>query len=64
MTPQEIEEKFNKIIDSVYRLSVALVSISDFKCCEYGFEEEIQAAREYIQKYEEDHGGQRNDNTN
>lgn len=57
MTPQEINEKFNKIMDGVYRLSVALVSIADFECCEYGFEEEIKAARDYIQKYEEDHRG-------
>ncbi|MBO5981477.1 MAG: hypothetical protein J6Q24_03410 [Clostridia bacterium] len=57
MTTQEIDEKFNKIMDGVYKLSVALVSIADFECCEYGFEEEIKAAREYIQKYEEDHKG-------
>lgn len=57
MTPQEIDEKFNKIMDGIYKLSVALVSISDFECCEYGFEEEIKAARKYIQKYEEDHRG-------
>lgn len=57
MTAQEIDEKFNKIIDSVYKLSVALVSIADFECCEYGFEEEIEVARDYIQKYEEDHKG-------
>ena len=57
MTAQEIDEKFNKIIDSVYKLSVALVSIADFECCEYGFEEEIKVARDYIQKYEEDHKG-------
>ena len=57
MTPQEFDEKFNKIMDGIYKLSVALVSISDFECCEYGFEEEIKAARKYIQKYEEDHRG-------
>lgn len=56
MTTQEIDEKFNKIMDGVYKLSIALVSIADFECCEYGFEEEIKAARKYIEKYEEDHG--------
>ena len=34
MTTQEIDEKFNKIMDGVYKLSVALVSIADFECCE------------------------------
>lgn len=57
MTAQEIDEKINKIMDYVYKIAVALVSISDFECCEYGFEEEIKAARDYIQKYEEDHKG-------
>lgn len=57
MTLPEIDEKFNKIMDGIYKIAVALVSISDFECCEYGFEEEIKSARDYIQKYEEDHKG-------
>lgn len=57
MSTNEMEEKLNIIMDQIYKLAIALVSISDFEGCEYGFEEEINAARKYINDYEQDHKG-------
>ena len=57
MLTNEMEEKLNIIMDQIYKLAIALVSISDFEGCEYGFEEEINIARKYINDYEQDHKG-------
>lgn len=53
-----MEEKLEKIMDSVYKICLALVSISDFECSYYGFEEEIESARQYVEQYEQDHKGE------
>lgn len=57
MSTDEMEEKINIIMDQIYKLAITLVRISDFECCEYGFEEKINAARKYINDYEQDHKG-------
>lgn len=56
MDIKEIDEKFNKIKDGIYQICVALVSITDFERCEYGFEAEVKSAKDFIEKYEEEKG--------
>lgn len=49
-----IMDKYDNLLEGVYRICIALVSIVDQECCAYGFKDEIEMAEEYIRSYEED----------
>ena len=40
-----MEEKLEKIMESVYKICLALVSITEHECSDYGFEEEVKSAK-------------------
>lgn len=48
-------EKLKTIEYALYKICVALVSIADHECCDYGFTDEVDTAEEYIRKYEKEH---------
>lgn len=48
-------DKYENLLEGVYRICIALVSIIDHECCAYGFKDEIEMAEEYIQSYEAEH---------
>ena len=50
-----IEEKLKLIEDNVYKICIALVSITEHECCDYGFHEAVDMAEEYVVRYEKDH---------
>ena len=52
-----MEEKLEKIMESVYKICLALVSITEHECCDYGFEEEVKSTENYVEQYEQDHKG-------
>ena len=54
----DIELKLTKIMDSVYVICVALVSITEHECCYYGFEDAVKMAEHYCAQYEADHRGE------
>ena len=49
------EEKLNGLMDGVYMICKALVTITENECCAYGFEEECDMAETYVKHYEADH---------
>lgn len=59
-----MEEKLEKIMDSVYKICRALVLVSDFNCNLYDIEEEIESARSFVKQYEQDHKGELNNANN
>ena len=45
-----------KILEiAVYKVCKALVDITETECCGYGYDEAIDIAEDYVNKYEEDH---------
>lgn len=46
-------DKYENLLESVYRICVALVSIVDDEGSTYGFKDEIEMAEEYIRSYED-----------
>ena len=49
-------EKLKTIEYAIYKLSLALVAITDIECCDYGFSDEVDTAYDYIREYEKEHG--------
>ena len=47
-------DKYENLLEGVYRICIALVSIVDDEGSTYGFKDEIEMAEEYIRSYEED----------
>ena len=48
-------ERLHLLEEALYKLCSALVSICDRECCNYGFDDEVEMAEEYIKGYEKDH---------
>lgn len=48
-------EALELIEKGVYKISLALVSICEHECCDYGFTDEVDMAEQYIKEYEEEH---------
>lgn len=48
-------EKLKAIEYALYKICVALVSIADHECCDYGFTDEVDTAEDYIRQYEKEH---------
>ena len=48
-------EEINCLMDGIYMVCKALVSIVDYECCFYGYREEYDMAETYIKHYEADH---------
>lgn len=40
--------------DGIYKIALALVTICDTECSDYGYTEAYEIAEEYIKNYEED----------
>lgn len=55
MSEEAFKEKYEAILKGVYDICVALVSITEFECSQYGFENEIASARKFIENYEAEH---------
>ena len=53
-------DKYESLLEGVYRICIALVSIVDHECCAYGFKDEIEMAESYIRSYEEDKRKEKN----
>lgn len=49
------EETINELMDVVYKICKALITIVDDECCDYGFHDECDIAESYIKHYEADH---------
>lgn len=49
------EEALNELMDIVYKLCKALITIVDTEGTDYGFHEECDIAESYITHYEADH---------
>lgn len=50
-----MEEQLNQIADGVYKICRALVDITQFECCDYGFNEAVDMAEKYVIEYEKEH---------
>lgn len=50
-----MEEKLKQIEDGVYKICRALVNITQFECCDYGFHEAVDMAEKYVIQYEKEH---------
>lgn len=48
-------EKINCLMDGIYMICKALIAITDWECCDYGYHEECDMAETYIKHYEADH---------
>ena len=48
-------ESLQLLEKGIYKISLALVSICEHECCDYGFEDEVNMAEEYVKAYEKEH---------
>ena len=48
-------EKLQMLEWGIYRISLALVAICEQECCNYGFDDEVMMADEYVKCYEKEH---------
>ena len=55
MMDEQTEHQFEVILYGVYRICLALTSITEMECCCYSFEDEVATAENFIKQYERDH---------
>lgn len=48
------EQMLIDLRDSVYEICKALVAITDFECCMYGFDDAVKMAQKYVDDYDAD----------
>lgn len=50
-----MDNNYELLMKGILMICEALVSITEFECCTYGFNAEVKMANDYIKEYKEDH---------
>lgn len=50
-----MDDNYERLMKLILRICEALVSITEFECCTYGFNAEVKMAKDYIRDYKEEH---------
>ena len=52
---EKMDDNYETLMKLILRICEALVSITEFECCTYGFNAEVKMAKDYIKDYKEEH---------
>ena len=52
---EKMEHDLEVILYGMYKICLALTSITEMECCCYSFEEEVETAEKFVEGYERDH---------